>query len=154
MAAKRAPKKPTPRIGLVTDPDAPPMIQGVSLALGVLKVAKMSRWDDLVEALTSGNELVAKNLSAVYLTEQQQRLIADYEPILAYVRAGTTGKAACRGVPAVPGEKGVTVARCPVCELFIFTSGTTPTHCTMRDGCTGKPVKASPASKEKPAVAA
>jgi hypothetical protein len=134
-----------PCYGLGTEPGLPPFAEAASLAMGLLRAAKLAVWSEFYDAEQQAMILPWE----VILTEDQLALLDIHQHLFAILR---------RSLPVVkdpatkaeiePAQPGVTVAVCPVCQRWIaLSSGAAPARCTMRVGCGGKPVKAPAAKK-------
>ncbi|HEY8717245.1 hypothetical protein [Pengzhenrongella sp.] len=113
------------------DPDAPPLTQAASLALALLRAAKIRTWAELV--------VDPAPLAAVSVTPEQMALLNTHAGALTTLRVG----------PPM-----VTLAVCPECSRFTIVSGQAATSCPLTLGCTGKPQRASTAARLKAAPTA
>jgi hypothetical protein len=115
---------------LEANKDLPELARAVSLALGVLRHAKVHAWSELGSMMPVGLEL----------TQGQYDLMIAHAQYLGFIRFGTP----------VGKEKSptVTVAVCPKCDGWILmSSGAAPSKCKITLGCTGTPMKAGVAKK-------
>lgn len=129
------PKTPPVPYRLKTNQAAPPAARAASIALGLMRAAKVTRWADLGDVLPA----------AVELADDEHRLLVEHVEVLSFLRLAARLE---------DGTKAptVTVAVCPECgEWVLVSSGPAPSRCEMTRGCAGKPVKAAVATKEQPA---
>ena len=104
-------------------PGLPPVGTAVSLALGVLKHAKVRRWSDLPH--------FPEDLA---LTTGQPELLTRFAPAITHVAA------------AADGRPLVTVVVCTACRRWLlFARGTAPKSCPMSLDCPGEMIKVAPA---------
>ena len=108
------------------DPDAPPLAQAASLALALLRAAKIPTWTELVDDPAP--------LAAVSVSPEQLVLLNTHAGSLTSLRVG----------PPM-----VTLAVCPVCSRFTIVSGQAATTCPLTLGCNGRPQRASTAARLK-----
>lgn len=101
----------------VEDREQPDVARAISLALAVMKFAKVFRWEEL------GVELPPD----IHLDQDQLDLVNNYGEVLLLLR---------HGVPK-SGNKTTGVAICPVCHLWCL-AGTSISGCTMTYGCPGR----------------
>lgn len=121
---------PTP-YRLKTKLSAPPLAQAASLALGLMRAAKVTRWADI------GNVMPAM----VELSDDEYGLILEHFEILSFLRLPSR-------LDDGTSTRTVTVAVCPTCgEWVLVSTGPVPGRCEITRGCTGRPVKASVATK-------
>ncbi|MFD6093422.1 hypothetical protein ACFWGN_14990 [Oerskovia sp. NPDC060338] len=105
-----------------TPDEADPLLAAVSIALALMKVAKVDRWEQMAQ--------IEPGLVAI--SSEQQHLLAAAGNVLGYLRRNPT----------------VTVAKCPRCGLISFVASSVPAKCTLTRGCTGgRAVKATEASR-------
>lgn len=116
-------------IEFAVDPGAPPLLQAAALGLALMKYAKVSRWADLVAD--------PSRLEGVTVTAAHVALLNAHSGVLTMLQ---------------PGPPLVTVAVCPECSKFTIVSGSPSTTCSMTLGCKGHPVRASIATRVKPAA--
>lgn len=128
------PRTPPAPYRLRINPTAPPMAWAASIALGLMRAAGVTRWAEMGEVLPA----------AVELADDEYRLLVDHVEILSFLRLAVRRPDGTR-------TQTVTVAVCPDCgEWVLVAGGAGPSRCEMTTGCTGKPVKAAVATKEKP----
>ncbi len=106
-----------------TDPDEHPLLQASSIAVAIIKKARLEKWEDLNGQLPTDVEL----------TPEQFEMIRKYERELLWIRAN--GATAIHCV-------------CQVCGAWTLTTGTANTKC-ITFGCDGRPVKAKTAKRKK-----
>ncbi len=104
-------------------PSTPPLAQAASLALGIVRSAKVANWVQ-----------VRDRLDEFDLNDHQRSLLALHDAVLHVVD---------------PSPPVLTLAVCPECSGWTATSGQAPTRCKTTLGCAGKPVKAAAATKSK-----
>lgn len=127
------PRTPPLPYRLKTNPAAPAMARAASVALGLMRAAGVTRWADIGDVLPA----------AVALSVEEHRLLVDHVEILSFLRLAAR-------LPDGTRTQTVTVAVCPDCgEWVLVAGGAGPSRCEMSMGCTGKPVKAAVATKEK-----
>lgn len=114
------------------DPALPGEAAAASLALPLLRKAKVDTWADLLAALAGGDEQVQGVMSGIHLSAEQLALLDEHRHVLALVRQNPS----------------VSVAVCPVCGDWFAVEGASPAACPMTFGCKGKPAKAA-AAKQK-----
>lgn len=114
-----------------TDPAGPGPAVAASLALPLLRKAKVDTWAELLGALASGDERVLGVVGRVHLSAEQLRVLDEYPGVLSVVRLNPS----------------VSVAVCPVCSEWFAVDGSAPARCPMTFGCVGKPVKAAAAKQ-------
>lgn len=107
------------------DPSLPAVARAVSLALALLKRARVCRIADLGGTIPPD----------VWLDAGQLALLNGHLDVLGYIRA--TG--VCRDGAQTPT---VTVAVCPDCGRWQLVAGPAPARCQLTSGCAGVPVKA------------
>ncbi len=121
------PKAP-PRPTQLTVLDGPPVAQAVSIALAVMRAARVRSWSDM-DALPPD----------IAISSDESTLLSQHADVLACLRLTEKWASAA------------SVAVCPDCGRWIL-AGRTPIgqRCRMTAGCTGKPHKVAPARKAKP----
>lgn len=119
------------RSAFLPDSSQPPLAQAVSLALSIMRTAKVTRWEQLNYAVPY----------EVALYPGQLQLLRDHAYELQYIRIGGEDQETKTRVPTV------SLAVCPACGLWLLLDKQPPKRCQLTIGCTGEPVKASPAPK-------
>jgi hypothetical protein len=109
------------------DDAASPLMQAASLALALLRAAKVAAWCELVAE--------PDRLAGVHVSSEQLDLLNTHREALGWLQVG----------PPL-----VTVAVCPDCSRITIVTGTPATTCPMTLGCNGKPVRAAAAVRWKP----
>lgn len=110
----------------VTPAHLPPLGVAVSLALSILRVAKVRSWRDLDGQLPD----------EVDLSDEQLDVLAAHQLPLTFLRSTRPKTATCPGLP------GVGMYLCPDCGRWgLVAAGPAPSGCTLTDGCAGRPVK-------------
>ena len=128
------PRTPPAPYRLKTNLAAPPMARAVSIALGLMRAAGVTRWAEIGDVLPA----------AVELRYEEYRLLVDHVEILSFLRLAAR-------LPDGTRTQTVTAAVCLDCgEWVLVAGGAGPSRCEMTRGCPGKPVKAAVGSKEKP----
>lgn len=115
------------------DPAAalPPLVRAASLALALIKGAKVSSWAELAEAIEAGDP----QAQAVAVTTAQNALLSEHAAMLGVLRVGA---------------QSVVIAVCPICDRYcLMTSAASVTKCGLTRGCIGKPKKAQVATLYK-----
>ncbi|GAB2733304.1 hypothetical protein [Nocardioides pakistanensis] len=133
MSITKAPK----RVRFDVPADHPRLAQAVSLGLAVVRHTKHKTWGDLVRAINADDPGTLALLAQVDITAEESDLLADASTdyVLRLVRTAPL----------------LTVAVCPECQAWVLLQGgAPPTRCKVTLRCTGKPVKASIAAKQKP----
>ena len=110
-------------------PDGPELVQAASLALGLMRATKTSSWGELVTD--------AARWGDCRVTPAQAQLLDAHQGPLTLLKSGS---------PAL------TLAVCPVCNRFTVVAGAAGASCPLTLGCPGKPVRASAATRTKPAA--
>lgn len=114
-------------------PDLPDRVAACSLALAIMRAAKVRSFSDL------GGEVPAR----VELLEGQIDLLRQHLGPIAFLRCAQT----------VDGQKlpGVTVLHCPECGAWSLSQAdkAAPKRCDLTGECGGSPVKASAAKRHK-----
>lgn len=125
------------RVSFRPDPDLPPLAQAASLALAIMRKAKVACWNDL-------DQLVPWEVD---LLDGQLELLRDHLTEIGYLSMSRT---------LADGTKvdGVTMCLCPSCLVWQLLAGSpAPKRCQMTSGCTGAPIRVSAAPRcEKPAA--
>ena len=118
---------------IATKPGLPPAAQAVSIALAVLRQAKVGTWAELAAQPTLPEGLE--------LTEEQYQLLCEHVDLLGVIRFGIPGS-------EKPYDTTITLLVCPDCGGWTrWSSGSGLSSCESRLECPGKPVKAAVASK-------
>jgi hypothetical protein len=106
----------------------PPLVAAAALALGILRVTKVTTWAELVAEPSRLSD------AALEVSSDQSALLNAHRAELAPLRVSPL----------------VTLAACPVCERWAVVSGGQPAAtCSLTLGCTGHPVRASVAARAK-----
>lgn len=115
-------------MGTFTTPaELPELAQAASLALALLRTAKVTSWTQLVAE--------PQRLAKVVVDPDQVALLNRHKDTLALLRHGS---------PAI------TLAVCRTCGRFSTLSGAAASKCPMTLGCTTEPVRVSAAPRTKP----
>lgn len=138
-------RKPPTRYGLTTDPDQPSLVDAASLALGIMRAAKVGTWGELLDPQTGAITIPYE----VVLTAPQLALLVEHQHLLTMVQRTMAARTDAEGAEISPATKLVTFAVCPECDRWILmSSGGAPARCTMTVNCPGAPVKAPAAGKQ------
>lgn len=121
----------TKQIELDTPPDLPPVAQAVSLALGVLSVAKKRSWSDLGDDICDG----------VTLSQQQLALLSIHSLAVGAVRWSAQVSGSRHRLPLI------TAAVCPTCGRWYLIGRGAASKCRLTSSCTGHPIKVKVAKK-------
>lgn len=119
------------RSAFLPDESLPPLGQAVSLALSIMRTAKVTRWDQLAQVVPY----------EVALYPGQLELLRQFAAELLFIRSSGDDE-------TVEGKVlTVSMAICPDCGLWQLLDKQPPKRCQLTIGCTGAPVKVPAAPK-------
>lgn len=123
-----------PPVGFTLPDDVPGLVRATALALGVARHCKADSWATFAQRVAERDDDTLVLLAGLAITDADAVLIAEHDHVLRLLSH----------------KPLITVAVCPACSGWVLVAGTAPTKCKVTLRCTGKPIKASVATKEKP----
>lgn len=118
------------RVAFAPEPTLTPLGQAVSLALSIMRAAKVTQFSQLA------GEVPYK----VALLPGQLALLRDHLRVISFLRSAGMD-------PAGTHVKTVSVAICPTCNRWFQLSDSAPKTCPITLGCPGQPAKVAAADR-------